>query len=72
MNLSKIGKIIDKQWNDIPNQYDNIELDEYIRMPNHLHGILFINKREEASPSPTISDIIYRYKSLTTKYYIKE
>ena len=35
IKLSTIGKIIDTQWNDIPNQYENIELDEYIIMPNH-------------------------------------
>lgn len=61
--LSKIGKIIDKTWNDIPNQYDNIELDEYIIMPNHIHGILIVNYWEGASPSPTISNIIGSFKS---------
>ena len=43
IKLSKIGKIIDKQWNDIETQYDNIDLDQYIIMPNHIHGILIIN-----------------------------
>ena len=72
IQLSKIGKIIDNQWNNIPNQYGNIELDEYIIMPNHIHGILIINNinynkrtdlREDARPSPTIIDIICSFKS---------
>ena len=63
VKLSKIGRIIEKQWNDIPNQYKNIKLDEYIIMPNHIHGILIINKRAEASAAPTISHIIRLYKS---------
>jgi REP element-mobilizing transposase RayT len=63
IKLSKIGQIIDIQWNDIPNQYDNIELDEYIIMSNHIHGILVIDKRDGASPSPTISNIIGSFKS---------
>ncbi len=66
IELSIIGKIIDKQWNDIKNQYDNVELDEYIIMPNHIHGILIINKWEGASPSPTISQIIRSFKSKST------
>ena len=49
IKLSKIGQIIDHQWNDIPNQYENIELDKYVIMPNHIHGILILNKRAEAS-----------------------
>ena len=63
IELSIIGKIINMQWNDIKNQYDNIKLDEYIIMPNHIHGILIINKREGASPSPTIFQIICSFKS---------
>ena len=45
IKLSKIGQIINKQWNEIPNQYDNIKLDYYIIMPNHIHGILVIHNQ---------------------------
>ena len=71
IELSIIGKIIDRQWNDIKNQYDNVELDEYIIMPNHIHGILIISKREGASPSSTISQIIRSFKSKSALEYIK-
>ena len=67
ITLSVIGKIIDDQWNKIPEKYDNIELDQYIIMPNHLHGILTIKNRADARPAPTISDIICSFKSLCTK-----
>lgn len=43
IQLTKIGQIIDKHWYDIPNQYDNIEIDEFIIMPNHIHGIIIID-----------------------------
>ena len=33
-----------KIWNEIPNNYSGIKLDEFILMPDHLHGILIINK----------------------------
>jgi len=51
IQLSIIGQIIDNQWKDIKNQYIDVELDQYIIMPNHLHGIIIINKREDARPS---------------------
>jgi len=80
IKLSQLGHIIDNQWNDIPNQYINIKLDYYIIMPNHIHGILVIHNqmdregtrpKEDARPSPTISDIICSFKSKCTVEYIK-
>ncbi len=55
IQLSIIGQIIDNQWNNIKNNYENIESNQYIIMPNRIHGILIIDKREDARPSPTIS-----------------
>ncbi len=71
IKLSKIGQIIDNQWNNIPNQYENIELDQYTIMPNHIHGILIIHKRTGASPVPTISTIIGSFKSKSSIEYLK-
>jgi len=71
IKLSKLGQIIDNQWNDIPNQYDNVQLDQYIVIPNHLHDILIIDKRTGASPVPTISNIIGSFKSKTSLQYLQ-
>ena len=70
-----IGKIIDDQWNDIPNQFDHVEIDTYTIMPNHFHGIIQIkngnSRREDARPSPTLPGIICSFKSQCTNEYIK-
>jgi REP element-mobilizing transposase RayT len=50
--LSTVGGTIESQWLDIPHQYDNVELDEYIIMPNHIHGIIVINKTKKRADSP--------------------
>ncbi len=42
MILNEAGKIIDHWWNEIKNKFPNSELDEYVIMPNHLHGIVAI------------------------------
>ena len=49
----------------------NVELDQCIIMPNHIHCILIINKREGASPSPTIPQIIRSFKSKSVLEYVK-
>jgi putative transposase len=41
MMLSPIGTIAAKFWNNISRYNTNIELDEFIVMPNHIHGIIF-------------------------------
>jgi len=42
--LSDFGKIVKNFWEAIPNRYDNVSLDSYIVMPNHLHGIIIIEE----------------------------
>ncbi|MDQ6758026.1 MAG: transposase [Bacteroidota bacterium] len=44
MYLNEIGKIADKFWADIPNHFLNVELGEFVIMPNHVHGIIIINE----------------------------
>ncbi len=43
MNLSQIGKIVNKFWTQIPNHFPVIKINKYCVMPNHIHGILNIN-----------------------------
>ncbi len=43
MNLSGIGIIADILWHEIKNHAQNIELGEFVVMPNHVHGILILN-----------------------------
>ena len=42
MHLNEIGEIVKNQWVWLSTQYDYVELDTYIVMPNHLHGIVII------------------------------
>ncbi len=44
MRLNNIGEIANKFWLEIPGHFQDIILDEYIIMPNHVHGIIFIDK----------------------------
>jgi len=43
MNLSGIGIIADVLWHEIKNHTQNVELEQFVVMPNHIHGILIIN-----------------------------
>ena len=42
--LNQIGKIVEEEWLKTPFIRPNVELDDYVIMPSHLHGILIIGE----------------------------
>ena len=40
--INPAGNAIKYWWIELQNKFENIELDEYIIMPNHIHGIIYI------------------------------
>lgn len=56
MCLNKIGNITQKFWLEIPNHFPNVTLDEFIIMPNHVHGIIVINDSAGNATNTNIGD----------------
>ncbi len=46
MQLSEIGRIVYHFWHKIPNHFSFVMLDEFVVMPNHIHGIIIINDND--------------------------
>jgi REP element-mobilizing transposase RayT len=44
MYLSEIGHIASQVWYEIPVHFPFIDLDVFAVMPNHIHGIIVINR----------------------------
>ena len=55
MQLNDAGQMVKTNWDQLPQRFPTVELDEYVVMPNHLHGILVIVERARAGtrPAPT-------------------
>jgi putative transposase len=53
MALSPIGEIAESEWRRTREIRRNVEVDEFIIMPNHVHGILFID--EFAGPTRRVT-----------------
>lgn len=43
MVLNDAGRIVAEEWETTSQIRDNIKLDQWVVMPNHFHGILFIS-----------------------------
>jgi REP element-mobilizing transposase RayT len=65
MHLSQIGEMIQKCWKEIPEHYPGVELDAFIVMPDHFHGIIILT----GSPTQSLFDVVHRFKSFTTAKY---
>ncbi len=42
MRLNRAGKIVERCWLAIPQHFSQVELDAFVVMPNHVHGIIVI------------------------------
>jgi putative transposase len=77
MKLNDFGIIAHNEWKATATMRSDIELDEFVVMPNHIHGILIINRRGTMHRAPTseqfglptsdsIPSIIRGYKAAVT------
>lgn len=69
MLLNECARIIQDHWDAIPGHFDNVEIDEFIIMPNHVHGIVFMNncRGEVSSPIPSVLPIPNRPIDINTE-----
>ena len=51
MILNKYGKLVSEIWKDLPNRYKHVMLDEFVIMPNHIHGIIWIQHQPNTPTS---------------------
>ena len=78
VQLSEVGQYVREEWAALPERFPTIEMDAFVVMPNHLHGIIAIkpvgallaaprseNGRGAASSAPTVGDIVRAFKSIT-------
>ena len=82
MHLSQVGRIAQKHWQEIPQHFKDVYIDEYVVVPNHVHGIIVINRPDNvetrnfaslpnkfAPLKPgSLQAIIHAYKSSVTRW----
>jgi putative transposase len=54
MELSSIGLIANRCWQEIINHTENAALGEFVVMPNHIHGILILNRNNGVANVETL------------------
>ncbi len=84
--LFRTGEIASLCWQEIPSHFVGVSIDEFVIMPNHVHGIVIINRNVETSHvmslqrenlfakpiGGSLSVIIQQFKSSVTRWCRKE
>ena len=68
-------EVVEQAWRWLADQYEFVDLDEYVVMPNHLHGIIVIrDRRGDSRIAPTdmrkrkpLGRIVGAFKTVSTK-----
>jgi putative transposase len=76
MILNEYGQIAEKQWHWLSEQYPYVVLHAFVVMPNHIHGIIEINRSTAAGTGrdlslpikiKSLSELIGAYKTTVSK-----
>ena len=77
MNITRLGKMAQQCWRNIPLHFSFVHLDAFVVMPDHLHGILIIDKPHHIQldskntygpQSANLASIIRGFKIGVTKF----
>ena len=83
MHLNGAGRLVQTVWDGLSQRFPTIELDAFVVMPNHIHGIITVGAplvgAQEGTPddrattrvAPTVGSIVGAFKSITTNEYIR-
>ncbi len=69
MKLSAIGEIVKTELLNVEKHYDNVRIDKFVIMPNHIHIVIQITER--INPFPTkkydLSNVVGKYKAAVSR-----
>jgi len=74
MHVGAAGSIVQAEWDALPRRFPGLELDQFVVMPNHVHGVVrmcdkveYHNQSRRANPhsKPTVSAIVKTLKGAT-------
>lgn len=71
MDLNAYGQIVAEDWVWLAARFAGVELDAFVVMPNHVHGIIVIAGPESDSriaPTKPLGGLVGAFKTVSTKH----
>jgi REP element-mobilizing transposase RayT len=70
--MTDAGKMVEHYWLELEHKFPDVILDEYVIVPNHIHGILYIHPTSTFEPGRiSLGDVMRWFKTQTTNSYIR-
>ncbi len=66
MLLNDAGKMVRRVWDGIPDRFPSVEMDAFVVMPNHVHGVIFIHQPHTPSVGASLVGALTTGDVLTT------
>ncbi|MCL5995635.1 MAG: transposase [Chloroflexi bacterium] len=69
-----VHNMLERWWSELPHRFATIELDAFVVMPNHVHGIVVMTEAagtDEVSQIVALPAILQWFKTMTTNEYIR-
>lgn len=81
----EVGQMITRWWQELPHKFPSVILDEFVVMPNHLHGIIMLHVGADRRVRPDLTApigegrhtglplhrIVQWFKTMTTNEYLR-
>jgi putative transposase len=78
MGVNELGKVVLQAWEALPERFPTIQIDAFVVMPNHVHGVVILGANDPATLAgkdracpvptngmPTLGAVIGAFKSVT-------
>jgi putative transposase len=52
IKLNSAGEMVNKVWHEIPTHYAGVDVDVFVLMPNHVHGIIILLENSHVGAVP--------------------
>lgn len=78
MRMNDYGRIVAEAWRDLGRRFKHIELDEFVVMPNHVHGIIHVGapfmapddngmmSQGAMNRAPTLGEMVRTFKAVSS------
>ena len=68
VHLNETGRMVEAGWQWLAERYEYVDLDAYVVMPNHVHGVLVLTEDRAGKP---LGRLVGAFKTVTTKRFNK-
>lgn len=67
MRLNPSGQAVASVWQALPEHYAHVQVDAFVVMPNHVHGVVVLALDTPASPRHGLSEVVRGFKTFSAR-----